>query len=96
MHQSISVGTIRRADIEATERTYAAAMDLLEHPAWRDILKDVKNEATAARRVIFNEDASEREMAHARGSLKVLSGLVGMVYRRANKEIPADVAGLFE
>jgi hypothetical protein len=94
--QAESMMNGRGIDREASERAVVAAMDLLEHPAWRDILKDVAREAKYARRAIFNEDATEREMAHARGSLKVLSGLVGMVYRRANKEIPADVAGLFE
>lgn len=81
-------------DLESRARSVAA--DLVEHPAWEDILRDVAREAKAARKAVFNEASSEREQSHARGIIKVLNNLVLGVYRRANKEVPPNIAALFE
>jgi len=77
-------------------RETAAAFDLLEHPGFADVLKDVAREAKAARRVLFIETVSDREAAHARGTLNVLKSLVYAVYRRANREVPDNIEALFQ
>lgn len=80
---------------ERDQREAAAAFDLLENPGWADVLRDVAREAKAARAVLFNENTPEQH-AHARGSLAVLKNLVLNVHRRANKDVPPNVAALFE
>lgn len=72
------------------------AVDLIDHPGFKHLLADVTREAKAARAVIFNDVASEKEQSHARGSLKVLQHIVLAVFKRANHEPPAHVAALFE
>ena len=87
-------------DREAREA--AAAIDLLDNPAWQSVLNDAKREAQAARSVIFgNREYETAEkmglaVARAQGSLAVLRNVVLEVYRRANKEVPPHVAALFE
>jgi len=78
------------------QRESASAGDILEHPGWSDILRDVVREARAARSVLFSDIASEREQSFARGSLAVLKNIVLAVSRRANKEVPPQVTALFE
>lgn len=83
---------------ERDRRGEAVAVDLLEHPGWADVIKDVIREAKAARTVLLsgNEELTESQRAHARGSFAVLKNIVTEVYRRANKEVPANIAALFE
>jgi hypothetical protein len=83
---------------ERDKREAAAAADLLEHPGWQVVIKDVTREAKAARGVLFANLKPEAEIqyAHARGTLAVLKNIVLAVYRRANKEVPPNVASLFE
>lgn len=83
---------------ERDRRETTAAADLLEHPGWHDVIKDVIREAKAARNVLLsgNEELTEAQRAHARGSFAVLKNVVFGVFRRANKEVPANIAALFE
>jgi hypothetical protein len=81
---------------ERDKREAAVAADLLEHPGFQAALKDVSREAKAARGVIFNDAAGDKEHSFARGSLAVLRNIVLAVYWRANKEVPPNVAALFE
>ena len=80
------------------QRETSLATDLLEHPGWGDVIKDVTREAKAARNMLLsgNEEITESQRAHARGSFAVLKNVVVGVYRRANKEVPANIAALFE
>lgn len=76
------------------------AVDLLEHPGFRELLHDIEVEATAARRVIFAPEGASAEeeglaAARARGSLKALFNVVLSLYVRANVPIPPAVESLF-
>ena len=75
----------------------ASAADLLEHAGYSDMIRDVVKEARAARAILLgSDDRGEVPQAHARGSLAVLRNIVLGVYTRANKEIPPNIAALFE
>lgn len=79
------------------QREAASALDLIEHPGWHDVVRHVMKEAKAARGILLGGDEeSPAKVSHARGSLLVLKNIVLDVYRRANKEIPANIAALFE
>lgn len=90
------------ATIDREARESAAAIDMLENPAWVSLLNDVAREAKAARSVIFGGttfDSAEKMglgIARAQGTLAVLRNIVLEVYRRANREVPPPVAALFE
>ena len=80
-------------------REGAAAADLLDHPGWVDVLKHIAVEAKAARSVLLGAGVdltNGTAPSHAKGSLDVLRNIVLAIYRRANKEIPPNVAALFE
>ena len=85
-----------------TENQRAAwAHELLEHPAWDELMVEIRREAIDARRVIFSppgvtSDEQALASAFARGSLKVLSQVVKAIHERANKEIPPTTKALFE
>lgn len=76
--------------------------DLLDHPAFKTLLADAAREAKAARGIIlYGPDAASSEeyvtkAERARGSLAVLKNIVLGVYRRANKEVPPQIAAMFE
>jgi len=84
-----------QAQEEREKREAAAAFDLLEHPAWADLLRDVAREAKGARGALFN-DPDKDNVLRARGALAVLRNIVLAVYRRANQQLPPHVAALFE
>lgn len=88
------------ARAQALERKEsAAALDLLEHPGWKDVMKDVAREAKAARGILLGTATVTPESMgreHAAGSFAVLKNVVMAIYRRANKEVPAEVSAMFE
>lgn len=85
-------------DQQREQREAATSADLLEHPGFQMVLKDVAREANVARGVILYGDAEDNvtKVERHRGSLAVLKSIVLAVYKRANKEVPANVAALFK